>query len=207
MDTTPMRESPKARQAWADYLALGEGRSLEKLLAKYQSDPKAAPTGHLTRLKLWSRQYGWQARLQALADAAAAEAAATIQRRRAEAIQTGLALDYERVLVLKGLATTLLTELTEGGRRWLPDAKWIGGADYGEKVEIERFNAQEVEQLRGLLDDLAKETGGRAKTVKIDLEERVRQMAARRGLDPDTAVTVAQEVRREVAETRHVTGR
>lgn len=202
-----MRESPKARQAWADYLALGEGRSLEKLLALYQTCTEPAPTKQLTTLKQWSATFGWQARLQAIADAAATEAAAAIQRRRADAIQTGLALDYERVLVLKDLATTLLTELTEGGRRWLPDAKWIGGADYGEKVEIERFNAQEVEQLRGLLDDLAKETGGRAKTVKIDLEERVREMAKRRGLDPDAAVTVAQEVRREVAETRHVAGR
>lgn len=160
-----MRESPKARQAWADYLALGDGRSLEKLLALYRSCSEPAPTGQMTTLKLWSRAFGWQSRLQAIADAAAAEAEAAIQARRREVLETGLALDYERVDALKGLARKLLDEV-DAGRLWLPDVKAIGSGENAERVDIERFNGSLVEQLRGALDDLAKEKGERVKKLE-----------------------------------------
>lgn len=160
-----MRESPKARQAWADYLALGEGRSLEKLAATYRTATEPPPTKQIDTLKEWSRSFGWQSRLQAIADAAAAEATAAIYARRREALETGLALDHERVDALKGLARRLLDEVDKG-RLWLPDVKAIGSGENAERVDIERFNGSLVEQLRGALDDIAKEKGERVKKLE-----------------------------------------
>jgi hypothetical protein len=172
-----MRETSRARQAWADYLALGEGRSLEKLAADYVSrsgsgpDPDretgpAPPTRFLSTLKEWSARFGWQERLRAIADAAAADAQAAIAARRREVLEDGLGLDYERVTVLKRVAERLRTEIEEEGRLWVQDAKSIGSGESAERVDIERFNAAEVEQLRGLLDDIAKEKGERVKRLE-----------------------------------------
>lgn len=167
-----MRESARARQAWADYLAMGEGRSLRELAARYRQQVQAegepgAPTEHLSRLEQWSTTFGWQARLQAIADAAAAEAEAAIRARRRAILESGLALDFERVDVLKRVAAQLLDELETGGRLWVRDVKAIGSGENAERVDIERFNAAEVEQLRGLLDDIAKEKGERVKKHEL----------------------------------------
>lgn len=62
-----MRETPRAKQAWNDYLAMGEGRSLENLLKRYQNQA-AAPTNRLPTLKDWSRKHNWQARLSEIAE-------------------------------------------------------------------------------------------------------------------------------------------
>lgn len=157
-----MRESPGARRAWADYLALGEDRSLEKLLHRYQTGTEPAPTTNLTRLKLWSRTFAWQGRLQTLAEAAAAEAQAALVARRREVLESGLGLDHERVAALKRLAERLLGEL-EDDRLWLADAKMLGAGEHGERYDFERFNAAGVEQLRGLLEDIAAEKGERVR--------------------------------------------
>lgn len=69
------RETPKAAQAWADYLALGPDRSLAKLHTTYVADSNGGkPAANLRQLEYWSTQHGWQDRLKAIADAQAAEA-------------------------------------------------------------------------------------------------------------------------------------
>lgn len=158
-----MRESTRARRAWADYLAMGEDRSLERLAGDYRGRTEPVPTRQLSRLKRWSADHGWQARLGELADAAAADASRALVARRRDALETGLALDHERVVALKRLAARLLAELEDDGRLWVQDAKWIGSGAFGERVDIERFNAAEVAELRGLLDDIAREKGERVK--------------------------------------------
>lgn len=64
-----MRETPDARQAFNDYLAMGPDRSLEKLVAVYQSDTENAPTTRLRTLKAWSAAHQWQTHLADIADA------------------------------------------------------------------------------------------------------------------------------------------
>lgn len=162
-----MQESRRAREAYADYLAMGEARSLDKLHALYRTRTEPGPpTAHLSTLKHWSTTFGWQARLQAIADQAAAEAVAAITARRRAILEDGLALDFERVDVLKRVATRLLDEIENQGRLWVQDVKAIGSGETAERVDIERFNAAEVEQLRGLLDDIAKEKGERVKKLE-----------------------------------------
>ena len=60
-------ETPRAKQAWADYLAMGADRSLTKLLARYES-ANESPTKRFKTLADWSRTFGWQRRLDEIAE-------------------------------------------------------------------------------------------------------------------------------------------
>ncbi len=84
---------------------------------------------------------------------------------------------------------------------WLRDAKALGNGASPVIGFFESFNRDEVECLRGLFDDIAKETGGRPRTVKIDVEQRLRVVAeeeARRlGLSEAEAIAQADAVLRE----------
>ncbi|MCC6454181.1 MAG: hypothetical protein IT328_04510 [Caldilineaceae bacterium] len=164
-------ESKKAIIACNDWLRLGPGRTLVALVGKYaemhQSTP---PTRSLHTLKRWSTDFGWQAREEAYD--AAIEAVKNARRR--EIMESGLALDYERVVKLKTLADFLESQIAEedpAGKRanvWVKDYKRLGGGEFGETVEIERFNAALIAEFRASLDDLAKETGGRKQNVKME---------------------------------------
>jgi hypothetical protein len=88
-------------------------------------------------------------------------------------MESGLALDFERVLKLKALAADLESQiyLVDGNfspddvryrpRLWVRDVKQIGGGEHATEAEIFRYNTALVGDFRGVLDDLAKETGGR----------------------------------------------
>jgi hypothetical protein len=156
-----MRETPRAAQAWADYLALGPDRSLAKLLHRYQTASNP-PTRRLKSLADWSAAFDWQGRLRAIADEQASAAQEAQRQYIASIMETGFGLPHERVAVLKRLAGVLLDELTADGddnRRWVSEMKRYG--------LVERFNRGEFETLRGLLDDIAKETGGRVHKTEL----------------------------------------
>ena len=77
-----------------------------------------------------------------------------------DALTTGLALKEERVKRLTLLAALMEEDLFYGVL-WTEDVKMIGSGPFQERVEFEEFNASEVAQYRGVLDDIAKEVGGR----------------------------------------------
>lgn len=187
-------ETPRARQAWADYLAMGPGRSLEQLAEMYRSSTRSTPTRNLRTLKCWSGMFDWQDRLQAITNAQIAEVTAAEAARVREIMGSGFAVPHERVTVLKEIADALLTDLRDPEKRWLRDVKGIGMGENWTEVNVLRFNSAELEQLRGLLDDIAKETGGRPKTIRLDVEVRIRAMARAYGLDEDEAVLEAQRI-------------
>lgn len=162
-----MRETARAKQAWADYLSLGPGRSLETLLDRYQSATDSPPTRRLKTLKDWSRTFGWQARLKTIADQVAREAAEREAEYRREIMEAGYGKREERVKALKELAGILFDELMQPDKRWCRDVKQIGSGEGAERVDVERFNAAEVEQFRGLLDDIAKEKGERKNVTEL----------------------------------------
>jgi hypothetical protein len=102
-------ESKKAIIACNDYLRMGAGRSLAKLIQKYtKSTPDSAPTTNLRIAKRWSTNYDWQAR----ADAYDAQLEVEKNARRKEIMEAGLALDYERVSKLVELAEFLEEQIT-----------------------------------------------------------------------------------------------
>lgn len=77
-----------------------------------------------------------------------------------EALTEGLALVGVRVTKLKQLAALLERDLF-GGFLWLEQVKGVGSGDVATLVEYEDFNKAEVDAYRGVLDDIAKEIGGR----------------------------------------------
>lgn len=102
---------------------------------------------------------------------AAWEAKKNTERERVLAY--GLALDYERIRKLYRLAAMLEAQIYERGESgvlhniWMPDKKSVGSYPEQEIVDIERFNSPLIEQYRKVLEDIAKETGGRVN--KTDL--------------------------------------
>ena len=78
-----------------------------------------------------------------------------------KALSTGLAIVGERVKVLKKIAARLQRDLFEEDLYWLLQVKGVGAGAAAEVVEYEEFNRGEIDALRGVLDDIAKETGGR----------------------------------------------
>lgn len=163
-------ESDQAVIACNDWLRLGAGRTLGTLLERYSDTLQNPPTISLHTIKDWSKTYDWQVR-------ASAFDAIWEQRKTQEreaVLNYGLALDYERLRKLYRLAALLEAQIYERGLEgalhniWLPDVKSIGSGEFAERVDIERFNAPLLEQYRKVLDDIAQETGGRTKQVKIE---------------------------------------
>lgn len=79
-----------------------------------------------------------------------------IKREHKTAMETGLALKAMRISKLKRLARRLEKDLLTA-----EDKLWIAGK-YGKS-----FNAGEVDQYRGILDDIAKELGERSARVDV----------------------------------------
>lgn len=162
-------ESDKAVIACNDFLRLGSGRTQKLLWKKYTKSRNNPPTDSYDTIRNWSSDFGWSER--------AAEYDSHLEDeknlKRQQVMNKGLALEYERVEELERLARYLKSEIYrkgESGRNdgvWLRDVKQIGTGDAAEKVDIERFNAPIIDQYRGTLDDLAKETGGRIKKQEI----------------------------------------
>lgn len=92
--------------------------------------------------------------------------AAITKRQEHEALSTGLALKSVRVEKLKRLAALHEQDLF-GGLLWLDQAKSIGGGDYQQVIEYEEYNAPQVKEYRGLLDDIAQEMGERRKGIEV----------------------------------------
>jgi len=172
-------ESDNALIACNDWLRMGPGRTLPKLLKKYGKTPQdTAPTDSINTLQKWSQDFKWAER------ATAYDAELERQKNILRQIEfaRGATLDYVRTRKLRRLLALLEKQLYEKGvdadgnidpaklpNLWLKDVKQIGAGEHSERVDIERFNSPLIEQLRGALDDLAKETGGRRQKVDANV--------------------------------------
>ena len=58
------RANRRAELALNDFLQLGSGRSLEKLLARYQAVGSAAPTRRAQTLRDWALRFDWSGRAE-----------------------------------------------------------------------------------------------------------------------------------------------
>lgn len=76
------------------------------------------------------------------------------------ALVEGYALKEHRVYKLSLLAALMEKDIM-GGFLWTDQVKGVGSGDIAEIVDYEEFNSAEVIQYRGVLDDIARETGGR----------------------------------------------
>ena len=81
------------------------------------------------------------------------------------ALTVGYAVKEYRVLKLSQLAELLERDLF-GGFLWTEQVKGVGAGAAAEVVDYDEFNKAEVDAYRGVLEDLAAETGGRIKKIE-----------------------------------------
>lgn len=166
----PRREcdTRKSYPALCDYLRMGVGRSIAKLHARYlkhasSEDQANPPTQKISTLHTWSAKYHWQER--------AVEYDQRVQEWQEEQVKQGmregLALDHYRVEELKGIFDRLKRELEANDALWLEDKKQLGKGEQMEIIDIVRYNTSLINDLRGVLDDLAQETGGRIRRTDV----------------------------------------
>jgi hypothetical protein len=153
--------SSRASQALLDYLHLGPARTIPALLQHYQTIP-SAPTHSYATLRKWSFLHDWPARAIAF-DAIENQSQQDEFRARREALlQQGLALEHERIERLTAWLRKLDALVVDDEALWIKNVKVLHLENNRvERVEMRRFNAALIRQLRGLLEDIAAETGGR----------------------------------------------
>ncbi len=174
------RESKRANQAVRDYLLMGPARSLRKLLASYQGDENA-PTHSWAQLSFLSVKFDWVARSEQFDKLQQDKARAEYEARRVEIMSTGLALEHERVEVLKRLHEKLNGYLSDENLVWLRDTKAIRTGSHievGENgkmavagdyqvIDTITFNAALIGKVLETVDALAAETGGRVRKTEL----------------------------------------
>ena len=156
----------RAAQAFEDYYAMGAQRSFDKLLELYKKR-KDPPTKRYQTIATWSTKYGWQQVIRERDKALAIELINQLQDEREIVLRSGLALDYERIKKLHKLWERLEEEL-ETGALWLNDVKIVGRGEQAQVYEMQRFNSPLIRELRGILDDLAKEMGERTQRLVLE---------------------------------------
>jgi len=105
-----------------------------------------------------------------------------------EALTEGLALVGVRVTKLKQLAALLERDIF-GGFLWLEQVKGVGSGDVATIVNYEEFNKAEVDALRGVYEDIAKEVGGRKQISELTGKDGgAIQLVAVGGLNPDNDI-------------------
>lgn len=164
-------EGERAIRACNDYLRMSHGRSPKRLWEMY-TDPngeygpgtnKMPPSTGLTTIRAWYYDFGWKERAELFDE----EEEIWKQEERKRVLRSGLAEDFERVKKLGEIAAQL-EKYIDDPDRILPKTRKsikLGPQEYEEVIE-ERFNAPLVEQFRGVLDDIAKETGGRKAKIE-----------------------------------------
>jgi hypothetical protein len=153
------KASPRASRALLDYLNLGPGRSLPALVQRYKNQ-ESPPTRALNTLRMWSSKDDWAARAASF-DALEAQRISEEYRAHREALlQTGLALQHERI---ERLTTWFqkLDALTQSDEAiWIRQVKTLR-LENGqfERVELRRFNDDLFRLLLGILQAIASEIG------------------------------------------------
>jgi hypothetical protein len=161
-------ETAPAVVACNDYLRMGYRRSMNSLADRYKEQHEETgmkvPTLQPSQLYKWSANFGWVARAEAY------DMAKEIERteRSEEIMNSGFALEHERVFALNDLAKEILAEIGEKGLWGV--RKKILKTEGGDRVINERFfRKRPIDAIRGVLDDIAKETGGRIQRAQLEV--------------------------------------
>jgi hypothetical protein len=158
-DSRGGRETRCAHAALLDYLQLGPGRSLVELLARYQVAGAGVPTRRAETLQRWANRYNWAERAGCYDELSLERAQAGENERQKQIMFSGLALTSERVDNLKQLYAEMQKYLNQALPVWVADLHSEPGDGPN---RAPRFNTSFISQMRGILDDIARETGGRA---------------------------------------------
>ena len=150
----PQTESPDAAQAFADYVGLGPGRTLEALAEMYQARTEPVPTRQLSRLKIWSTAFGWQARLTAARNEATERKLEEAAELDADTFRETSVLLNERVKYTTRHHLDEIVKMRESVRK--PTPKGGTSVNVSVSVEVERV-VDRIAEEEGLTEDEKRE--------------------------------------------------
>ena len=166
-------ETTAAKQAFLDYSAMGPHRSLTRLCKLYRDpdkyvqdvkDPRGPPTRRQDIISAWSVAFEWQFKLNSITD----EQLAIIERERNRALALAMREKYacptERIHVLNEIAEMLIAHLRKE-KLLTVVFKQVGSGKKTRMIEEAKVDTPAISALRGIFEDLAKESGGR---VRVD---------------------------------------
>ncbi len=137
-------------------------RSILALYERCKADPILTDVPARTTLQTWYHRFDWKGR--------ADKHDRAIERKRARAQEqtmlVGLATPARRVRTLKYLSARLLQEFDKG-MLWLDRKKTVGDKEVITEIQ---YNSALINDIRGLLDDIARETGGRNPTKHVEFK-------------------------------------
>lgn len=180
LEASGRKEPARANLALRAYLQLEpQSRSMAALLAQIGAQANQPLPGQ-KQIERWAAKYAWAERARHHDEVRRQRNRREMDERQRIILQQGLATTLERVAELKELYSQLKKELLREERVWLCEVKYqrVDDGRY-EKVENLRFNAALINQVRGVLADLARETGGRVLKTELSLP----QQPAAPGLD------------------------
>lgn len=169
-------EPPKWFDRFTKFCLLGPNRTLEAVYAKCARKTKSRKVAKRRGARASGVSKAWREAVERWQwRERAAEWDKNERRKQQELydaqqraiLEQGYALQTERVAKLNALAEQLWADLQTLDKRWLPDAKSIGSGENAERIDFVRFNAPLVAQWRETLNDLALETNGRVRGVKL----------------------------------------
>lgn len=171
-----MQETQRAKTAYAEYLAMGPGRSLEKLLAEYQERKRtgkgaSVPTTRYATLADWSRKHGWQARVAAFEgkqnEALIARSMDDIEKARQESLRL---VQAGKMLVAKSMKEgTFRADSHQALTELVKLEMALMGATLAEKLEHSGPGGGPLEVAVGTvsMDELMADDEGRALLSRI----------------------------------------
>lgn len=124
---------------------------------------KSEPSGYWYDI---AKQWHWEDRAQAWDAAQYAEE----EQSRKRILQSGWALDHNRIMTLIEVTQALREMMNDPSQVWLADVKAVGSGPGAERVDLVQFNADLFRELREYLTDIAEETGGRAKKQETTIK-------------------------------------
>jgi len=174
----PQPETDQALQAFEDYWALGDDRSLPKLAADYRQRSDAGqgvPTRRLRTLLGWSSRWEWQARCR-VRIGEEAERLRQKERQRNEAfrrrIRSAIEVDSARLIGRLQLAEDeLLTRTPADLEKMTKLFLALGGEPLAEEYQVNgevQVHQDAVEVLRSRMASLAARLGVGAETERTD---------------------------------------
>ena len=165
---TPEPDEPIAAiKACNDFIRLGRTRSKTRLMDWYRDNPTLAAASW-SQICTWYVRFSWMVRGN-LYDM---EVERALTARQQEVFGQGLATIHERVLELQRIYLEVKPRLikipqSEETQYTYSDEKGWVDENGNPPPKDTPVNTDVLQQMRGLLDDLALETGGRTKTLAL----------------------------------------
>lgn len=148
------RETPDALQAFEDYWAMGDGRSLPKLFATYEqrmNRGEAVPAERIRTIFRWSSEHGWQERLkQRITEEEARTREEERKRNKAfrDRVRTGIEVDVRQYLKsLESANGPVLAEDAASLERMTKLFLALGGDPVADKTVQEHVGTLKVQTI------------------------------------------------------------